>query len=186
MFRVVPPPIIRNANILRAFKLKIMNNWIEEHILDVSLNINLEELLYCSAEYDLQTIDLHNNSFDCMELCNILHCMELRNILHCMELCNILHSTLLFALLYLYLEVYALQHVQYLVKPSTLSYYIVNIFLFCCRMERFYWTYKCEQYTILLSVENVTPHLHKVAYIFQQTLNDETEVVKFKLNSHFL
>jgi hypothetical protein len=73
-----------------------MNDWIEEHILDVTFNINLEEPLYCTAEHRLKTTDLHENSFDCMELCNILH------------------STLLFALLYS--ELHALQHLKYLVK----------------------------------------------------------------------
>jgi hypothetical protein len=153
------PRCAASTNILKTFKLKIMNNWIEEHILDLSLNINLEKLHYCSAEHGLQTNDLHDNSFDSMELCNILH------------------STLLFAVLYS--EVYALQHVKYLVKPSTLFKYIVNIFLFYCRIERFYWTYKCEQPTTLLSVENVTSHLLKVTYIIQHTLKDETEGVQF-------
>lgn len=77
-----------------------MNDWIGEYILDVSLNIKLEDPLYCFAEHGLKTINVHYNSFDCMELCNILH------------------SIMLFAVLYS--EVKALQHVKYLVKPSTL------------------------------------------------------------------
>ena len=68
--------------------------------MDGLLNINLEETLYCSAEHGLKTINLHDNSFDCMELCKILH------------------STLLFAVLYS--EVNEIQHAKYLVKPSTL------------------------------------------------------------------
>lgn len=77
-----------------------MNDWITEYIVDVSLNINLEEPLYCFAEHSLKTFNLHDNSLDSMELCKILH------------------STLLFAVLQS--EVNALQHVKYLVKPSTL------------------------------------------------------------------
>jgi len=160
------PKCAASTNISRTVKLRIMNDWIEEYILDVSLNINLEEPLYCSAEYGLKTINLQDNSFDSMELCKILH------------------STLLFAALYS--EVNALQNVKYLVKPSTLFSYIVNIFSFCCRIEGFYWNYKCEQLTTFLFVENVMSHLHKVTYILQQTLKDETEGVKFEHNSHFL